>query len=90
MRKRKGLDETTKRKKISIAFETLPAITCATPAKLKMLFLPMLCMQQPTNAASTVIDMIAKPSDRKKYEAFQQPGNTLESVAKPSKLKFAQ
>lgn len=65
-------------------------MTCATPAKLKMLFLPMLCMQQPTKAANTVIAIIAKPKDKKKYEAFQQPGNTLESVAKPSKLKFAQ
>lgn len=75
---------------VTILEYLLPAMTCATPAKLKMLFLPMLCMQQPTKAANTVIAIIAKPKDKKKYEAFQQPGNTLESVAKPSKLKFAQ
>lgn len=65
-------------------------MTCATPAKLKILFLPTLCTQQPTRAASTVIAMIARPRDRKKYEAFQQPGNTVEAVAKPSTLKLAQ
>lgn len=58
--------EQCRRSSKTIEMEVLPAITCATPAKLKMLFLPMLCMQQPTNAANTVIAMIAKPRERKK------------------------
>lgn len=69
---------------------TLPAMACATPARLKMLLRPMLCTQHPSRAAITVTDIAARPADRKNRDAFQHPGKTLESVAKPSTLKFAQ
>jgi len=68
----------------------LPATACATPARLKMLLRPMLCTQHPSRAAITVTDIAARPADKKNSEAFQHPGKTLESVAKPSTLKFAQ
>lgn len=68
----------------------LPAMACATPARLKMLLRPMLCTQHPSSAAITVTDIAARPADKKNSEAFQHPGKTLESVAKPSTLKFAQ
>lgn len=69
---------------------TLPATACATPARLKMLLRPMLCTQHPSRAAITVNDITARPRDKKNREAFQHPGKTLESVARPSTLKFAQ
>ncbi|KMQ96065.1 hypothetical protein RF55_3679 [Lasius niger] len=50
----------------------------------------MLCTQHPSKAAITVTDIAARPADKKNREAFQHPGKTLESVAKPSTLKFAQ
>lgn len=68
----------------------LPATACATPARLKMLLRPMLCTQHPSRAAITVTDIVARPADKKNKEAFQHPGKTLASVAKPSTLKFAQ
>jgi len=70
--------------------KALPATACATPARLKMLLRPMLCTQHPNRAAITVTDIAARPADKKNSEAFQHPGKTLESVAKPSTLKFAQ
>lgn len=69
---------------------TLPATACATPARLNMLLRPMLCTQHPSRAAITVTDIVARPADKKNREAFQHPGKTLESVAKPSTLKLAQ
>lgn len=68
----------------------VPATACTTPARLKMLLRPMLCTQHPSRAAITVTDITARPADRKNRDAFQHPGKTLESVAKPSTLKFAQ
>lgn len=65
-------------------------MACATPARLKMLLRPMLCTQHPSRAAITVTDIAARPADKKNREAFQHPGKTLESVAKPSTLKLAQ
>lgn len=47
-------------------------------------------MQHPSKAANTVMDITANPKDKKNRDAFQHPGKTLESVARPSTLKLPQ
>lgn len=60
-----------------------PAMVCAAPDIVKILFLKMLCTQQLRTEVSTVAAMMDNPIHNSTRAAFHQPGNTSESVAKP-------
>jgi len=61
----------------------LPAMVCAAPDTVKILFLNMLCTQQLSTDVSTVAAMMDSPIHSNTSAAFHHPGKTSDSVARP-------